>query len=228
MIQKHAPRVDEHDMRPGWVRDQDAGIPLNLQQLYAARSRGILRVPNFMTLFGIALNIVGASDVTKDRPYKALAAFTASFLCDMEGMHARRYGVDDPLWGARSDQGADFVKAGITVASLVHKKILPWSAAALTFGPKAASAVVGANVTRKTGKTLQSSAAGKDAEFIRDVVPIAFLAASAVKMVGYDRTSHVIRAFGWGSAAASLIVGIHATVGYAKEATIMLRQTRDA
>lgn len=227
MRQLHAPRLNEQDMRPGWVRDQDAGIPLNTQQVYAAQSRGFFRVPNAMTLAGIALNFVGASYVERAQPVKATTALAFSFLCDAEGLYARRFGVDDPLGGGRSDQGADFIKASITMASLLRKHIFPRTAAALTYGPKVANAAIGTYVARKTGKTLQSSANGKKAECIRDIAPVAFLAASAAEKAGYARTAKVFRAFGWVNAAASFIVGINATAGYAREAATTLRRAHD-
>ena len=207
---------NQRDLRPGWIKARDEGRELTWQQQLAERTNGVMRLPNLMTATGICLNGLGAYLACKGRLVTATATIAASFALDAEGAVARRYGLEDPGFGARFDKAADVIKAGMSAGGLVAANTLPLSAAALTYGPKVANMAVG-----KIAQTeLVSSKTAKYAEAIRDIVPVAFLLkeiGNAYEMPAVHKAGHVL---GWTAVSAAVITGTAATIGYAREAMV--------
>ena len=206
------------DLRPGWVRARDAGQQLNLQQRLAEKTAGVLRVPNLMTIAGIGLTALAAHKASHNKPVAAVISAGASFAMDMEGTVARRFGVDDPKWGARTDQAADITKAAIVASTMLAHKTMPISAAALTYGPKAAGFAAGIVTEIDTRQELPSSKVGKVAEVCRDVMPLGYLVAAAGKKFEKPWLEKTGRTLGAAATTAAFVTGTIAAVNYAREA----------
>lgn len=208
----------EKDLRPGWVRADDEGRELNAHQKLAKKTHGLVRVPNLMTAMGVGANILSAVKASDGKPVVAVASAAVGFALDMEGTVARKLGVEDPVWGARSDQAADAAKAGITAGVLLSNGIFPKTAAALTYGPKLAGAGVGL-WAKLNGNELASSHVGKAAEWPRDIAPLGFLLASAGRKFNAPRVETAGNIIGWTSAGVAAMLGSVAAAGYYLEAS---------
>ena len=206
------------DMRSGWVRARDEGRDLNWQQKLAEQTAGIVRLPNVMTAVGVGLTILGAHYAREHKPVTATAAIAAGFVMDMEGSVARHFGVEDPVYGAKIDQAADFIKVPIVAGTLVGQEIMPPAAAVLTYGPKIAGATAGVVAKLTNDVELASSRVGKAAETCRDVVPAAFLVAAAGKKFDQPWLEKAGTALAWTAVGGAAVLGTIAAINYGREA----------
>lgn len=206
------------DMRSGWVRARDENRELNWQQKLAEQTAGVVRLPNAMTAAGLGLTILGAHYAREHKPVAATAAIAVGFVMDMEGAVARHFGVEDPIYGSKIDQAADFIKVPIVASTLVAQEIMPLSAACLTYGPKLAGAVVGVAAKVTNDIELASSRIGKVAETCRDVAPAAFLVAAAGKKFNQPWIEKAGTTLAWTAVGSAALLGAIATINYTRDA----------
>jgi phosphatidylglycerophosphate synthase len=206
------------DMRSGWVKARDENRELNWQQKLAERTSGVVRLPNVMTGAGVGLTILGAHYAREHKPVAATAAIAVGFAMDMEGVVARHFGIEDPVYGAKIDQVADFMKVPIVAGTLVGQEIMPPAAAVLTYGPKLAGATAGVAAKLTSDVELASSSVGKIAETCRDIVPAAFLVAAAGKKFNQPWVQKVGNALAWTAVGGAALLGTIAAINYTRDA----------
>lgn len=108
----HVRRRDENDLRPGWQRDEEAGLELSRLQK-TQKKLSWLTVANALSVSRPILAAAGVGLMANRQHEAGLAFLAAAALTDLEGSQARWTGTDDPKIGAKMDVLADGAAATI-------------------------------------------------------------------------------------------------------------------
>lgn len=171
----HVMRTDPEDLRPGYLRDEEAGLPLSrLQEIQ--KKLGWATIANGMSALRPPLAAAGIALLATGQHETGVATLAAAALTDAEGKPARLTGTDDPVRGARNDVLADGAAAAAIGIGAVAGGIIPGGSMLGIYGPKAINA---ANVwqARQQGLTPHTDKIDKAVEAARWVVAGLYVAA---------------------------------------------------
>lgn len=135
----HVERTGPEDLRPGYLRDEEAGLPLSgLQKIQ--KKLGWATIANGMSALRPPLAAAGITLLATGQHEAGVATLAAAALTDAEGKPARLTGTDDPVRGARNDVLADGAAAAAIGVGAVAGGIIPVGSMLGIYGPKALNA----------------------------------------------------------------------------------------
>jgi phosphatidylglycerophosphate synthase len=133
----HVRQTDKaSDFRPGWLRDEEAGLPLSWLQ-GIQKKRPWATIANAMSASRPPLAAVGITLLNNEQTkWGGVATLAIAALSDLEGWPARWTGTDDPKNGGRNDAVADGAAAGVIGVGAVAGNIIPIEAMLAIYAPK--------------------------------------------------------------------------------------------
>jgi hypothetical protein len=147
----HVKQIDEEDLRPGWQRDEEAGLPITgLQRIQ--KQLGWATLANAMSAARPILATSGIIMLTSGNHLEGVIALAAAALSDAEGKPARWTGTDDPQSGARNDVLADGAAAAAIGLGAAIGGVMPVTAMLGVYFPKLINAANLALAKRRGAK----------------------------------------------------------------------------
>lgn len=136
----HVVRTGPEDLRPGFQRDEEAGLNLSRKQQLQKRLTWAT-LANGMSALRPPLAVAGVTLLATGQHEAGVATLAAAALTDAEGKPARWTGTDDPLRGASNDVLADGAAAAAIGIGAVVANIIPAGSMLGIYGPKAINGV---------------------------------------------------------------------------------------
>jgi hypothetical protein len=123
----HILPIDHDDLRPGWQRDEEAGLPLTMLQR-VQKKRGFT-IANFLSCSRPPLAAAGigllATSQSLGQSVAGLSTLAVAAATDAEGGWARATGTDNPTSGARYDALADGAAAAVIGVGAIACDMIP-------------------------------------------------------------------------------------------------------